>query len=172
MARISMQEAERSEMDMQVSHRSLATPSADGVCWFLRRNCSVTPRQLGAMFLSLCVLSLAVSLFFWFRGATLVLPFAAIELAAVGTAFVVYARHATDRESICLVQGCLVVEQELAGQLHRCEFGRHGVQVGLARYGERLVELRGDAGVVRVGRFLRPDLRPVLARELRLALRG
>jgi hypothetical protein len=45
-----------------------------------------------------------VGTFFWFQGAVLILPFAWLELAAVGVAFVVYARHAADGEHI-LLQG-------------------------------------------------------------------
>lgn len=150
----------------------LATVSEEGTQWLLRRNCSVTPGQLGGMFVALAVLSLLVAAFFWFMGATLVLPFTAIELVAVATAFLVYARHATDRECIRLTVGHLVVEQELAGQMRRCEFARHAVRIEPRHDGDRLVELRGGGQVVRVGRFLRSDLRPKLAAEIRRALHG
>ena len=36
----------------------------------------------------------------------------------------------------------------------------------------QLIEVRGGGQSVQVGRFLRSDLRPLLAREIRLALRG
>ena len=151
---------------------ALSTVSDDGTQWLLRRNCSVTPGQLGGMFVVLAFLSLLVALFFWFMGATLVLPFTAIELIAVATAFLVYARHATDRECIRLTAAGLVVEQESAGRTRRCEFARHAVQVEPWRDGDRLVELRGGGQVVQIGRFLRSDLRPALAAEIRRALRG
>lgn len=150
----------------------LATPSADGVHWVLRRNCSVTPRQLVALFLSLCCVSLGVAAFFWSQGATLVLPFTAVELLAVGLAFVVYARHATDRERISFSHGRLVIEQESAGRLLRCEFARHAVHVAPPAHRDQLIEVRDSGRLVRVGRFLRPDLRPVLVREIRIALKG
>ena len=150
----------------------LATPSVDGVHWVLRRNCSVTPKQLMAMYLSLCGGSLAVAGLFWSQGATLVLPFAAVELVAVGLAFVVHARHATDRERISFSQGLLVIEQESAGHLQRCEFARHGVSVEPPVGRDQLIEVRGSGQRVRIGRFLRADLRPVLAREIRIALKG
>lgn len=159
-------------MDEQVNGWRLATSSDGCVRWLLRRNCSVTPRQMGFLFLSLCLVSLVVSLFFWSRGATLVLPFAALELMAVGAALLVFARHATDQECITCAQGRLVVEQESAGLLRRSEFARHAVQVDVDIHGERLVALRGDVETVRVGRYLRADLRPLLAKELRRALRG
>src|SRR5690606_28696158 len=66
-----------------------ATQSDEGVEWRLRRNCSVTPAQLGLLYASLCVISLGVAGFFWAHGATLVLPFAALELLVVGAAFLV-----------------------------------------------------------------------------------
>ncbi len=47
-------------------------------------------------------------MFFWFQGATLVIPFATLELAAVGLAFLVYARHAADGERISLRGGALL----------------------------------------------------------------
>jgi len=140
--------------------------------WMLRRNCSVTPSQLGWMFVLLSGLSLSVGGFFWSMGAKLVLPFTVIELGAVATAFLVYARHATDRESIRLMGGRLVVEQERAGKVSRCEFASHAVRVEPHQDGDRLIELRSGEQWVKIGEFLRSDLRPALASEIRRALPG
>lgn len=149
-----------------------ATLSEQGIEWTLKRNCSVTPAQLGYLYVSLCILSMGVAGFFWLQGATLVLPFAVLELMAVGTAFLVYARHATDSERISLLEGCLVVERETAGTLLRCEFAREWVRVEPRQDAGQLIEVRGGGQSVQVGRFVRSDLRPVLAREIRQALRG
>ena len=105
-----------------------ATVSADGTHWLLRRNCSVSPKQVGWFFAGLCGVSLGVAGFFWWQGATLVLPFTAVELMAVGTAFLVFARHATDRERISLRDGRLVVELETAGGRRRGGTGRWGAR--------------------------------------------
>ncbi|MFM2275546.1 MAG: hypothetical protein RL211_1418 [Pseudomonadota bacterium] len=149
-----------------------ATVQGQHVQWFLRRNCSVTPRQLFWVFLSLCASSLGIGAFFWMRGATLVLPFASLELLAVAVAFVVYARHATDGERILLRGTQLVVEFENGGKLERAEFQRDWVRVE-PRAGHRsLIEVSGQGRSIDVGRFVRPELRPVLAREIRMALRG
>ena len=51
--------------------------------WVLRRNCSITPRQLIAVYLSLCAVSLLVGVGFWWQGATYVLAFAGAELLLV-----------------------------------------------------------------------------------------
>ena len=149
---------------------TLATVSGEGLHWISRRNCSVSPSQLGGMFLALCAVSLSVAGFFWFMGVKLVLPFTAIELVALATAFLIYGRHATDQERISLSSGRLVIEQELAGKTRRCEFVSHGVRIEPKLSRDCLVEVRGGGQVVRVGRFLRSDLRPVLAKEMRRAL--
>lgn len=139
--------------------------------WFLRRNCSVTPAQLGWLYASLCAVSLGVAMFFWFQGAVLVLPFAWLELAAVGAAFLAYSRHAADGERISLAGRRLVVELESAGHLQRAEFDRERVRVEPSVADRSLIELSGQGRRVNIGRYLRPELRPVLAQEIRRALR-
>ena len=149
-----------------------ATVQGHNIQWFLRRNCSVTPRQLGLLYASLCVVSLGIAMLFWVQGAKLVLPFAWLELAAVGGAFLLYARHATDGETIRLAGTQLVVEQESGGKLHRSEFRREWVRVEPGAADSSLIELSAQGQRVRVGRFVRPELRPMLAREIRMALRA
>jgi len=148
-----------------------ATVQGQNIRWFLKRNCSVTPVQLGRLYGSLCVVSFAIGSFFWFQGAVLVLPFAALELAAVGAAFLAYARHAADGETISLEGRQLVVELERAGHLQRAEFDREWVRVEPGVSDRSLVELSARGRSVNVGRYLRPELRPVLAQEIRKALR-
>jgi uncharacterized membrane protein len=149
-----------------------ATVQGQNIQWFLKRNCSVTPVQLGWFYASLCALSLGIATFFWFQGAVLILPFAWVELAAVGLAFLAYARHAGDGETISLRGRRLVVELENGGRRQRAEFNRDWVRVE-PRAGDRsLIELSGQGRRVNVGRFVRPELRPVLAQEIRRALRG
>jgi uncharacterized membrane protein len=148
-----------------------ATVQGQNIHWFLKRNCSVTPAQLGWLYASLCVVSLGTAAVFWFQGAVLILPFAWVELAAVGAAFLAYARHATDGETISLRGRQLVVEVENAGRLERAEFNRDWVRVEPLAGDRSLIELSGQGQRVNVGRYLRPELRPVLAQEIRRALR-
>lgn len=149
-----------------------ATVQGPAIHWFLRRNCSVTPAQLGWLYASLCVVTLAIGTLFWLQGAKLILPFAWLELAAVGVAFWAYARHAADREHILLTGRRLVVELESGGRLERAEFHRDWVRVEPALDDRSLIEVSGQGRRVSVGRFLRPELRPALAREIRMALRA
>jgi uncharacterized membrane protein len=149
----------------------LATVQGQNIHWFLKRNCSVTPSQLGWLYASLCVVSLGIGTIFWFQGALLVLPFAWVELAAVGAAFLAYARHARDGETISLQGRRLVVELENAGHLQRAEFNRDRVRVEPLAGDRSLIELSGQGRKVSVGRYVRPELRPLLAQEIRRALR-
>ena len=148
-----------------------ATVSGQNVQWFLKKNCSVTPTQLGWFYLSLCVISLGIGTMFWFLGAPLVMPFAGIELVAVGCAFVLYARHATDGEKIALQGGRLVVELEHGGHCERTEFLPHQVRIEPQASERSLIEVSGPGRSVKVGRYVRPELRAALAREIRTALR-
>ncbi|MEJ7931172.1 DUF2244 domain-containing protein [Ramlibacter sp. AN1015] len=148
-----------------------ATVQGPRIQWALKRNCSVSPAQLGWFYASLCVVSLGIATVFWLQGATLVLPFAWLELAAVGVAFLVYARHATDGERISLQGVRLVVELEHGGRVERAEFHRDWVRVEPRSDDRSLIELSGRGRSVRVGRYTRPEFRTELAQEIRRALR-
>jgi uncharacterized membrane protein len=144
----------------------------EAVQWLLKRHCSLTPVQLGGFYLSLCAVSLSIAVFFWLQGATLVMLFAGAELLAVGLAFLVYARHAADVETIILQDGQLVVQLESAGRTQRAEFNREWVRVEPKGGDGSLIEVSGQGQSVQVGRHVRPELRPALAREIRFALRA
>lgn len=139
--------------------------------WRLKRNCSLAPRQLFGFYSVLCGISLAVAAFWWWHGAHLVMPFAAIELLATGAALLVYARHATDNESIALRDDRLTVEHASGNRLERMEFQPMWVRVEPESGDGSLVELSGQGRRIAVGRYLRPELRRQLADELRMALR-
>ena len=149
-----------------------ATIEGNHVHWSLRRNCSVTPLQLVGVFLSLSALSVSIGFFFWLQGATLVMPFAALELLALGGAFWVYAWHSTDGEDISLRDDRLFVKLECAGKLETAEFQKMWVRVEPVADDSSLIELSERGKTVKVGRYIRPELRPQLAREIRSALRA
>jgi len=167
------QYAEAERVGIQVGRMvfRFATVTGQRVDWHLARNCSFAPAQLVGMYLSLCALSLAIAVFFWMRGAFLVLPFTGLEIVAVGIAFVVYGRHAADGEWISLEGTRLVVERETAGRLERSEFDRQWVRVEPKTGDRSLITLSAQGRMVQVGRFVRPELRAALASEIRMALR-
>ena len=130
----------------------------------------MTPGQLAASFALIAFVSLTIGAFCWFQGAVLVLPFASLELLAVGIAFVVYARHALDGERIWLEGSVLVVESENAGEMVRREFQRAWVRIEQLAHGNAMIEICCHGQRVPVGRFIRNELRQRVAAELRLAL--
>jgi uncharacterized membrane protein len=140
--------------------------------WSLKRNCSLSPRQLLGVYAALCALSIGIGLGFLSIGVPAILPFAGIELSLVGLAFWVYARHAADREDITLERGELRVEHHCGPHIEQVRFAAEWVRVEPAHGDTSLIELTGQGQRMRVGRYLRPEMRMTLARELRLALRG
>ncbi|MES3014272.1 MAG: DUF2244 domain-containing protein [Pseudomonadota bacterium] len=139
--------------------------------WLLKRNCSTTPRQMMGFYASLSGISLLIGGFFWMQGATLVMPFAWLEIVSIGAALLVYSRHATDSERIRLQPGRLTVEHVSGRRVERAEFSPAWVRIE-PQHGDRsLIELSGQGQQITVGRFVRPELRRQLAEELRWALR-
>ena len=142
-----------------------------GIEWLLKRNCSVPPQQLGSVYASLCALSLLIAGFFFWQGAPFVAAFAAIELAAVGAAMLVFAHHAGDRETLTLVGRSLHVERWIGKRVERTELAADWLTVEPAAGQGSLVQLCSRGPRVQVGRFLRPELRDAFAQELRRTLR-
>jgi uncharacterized membrane protein len=139
--------------------------------WLLRRNCSITPRQLGGVYASLCGVSALIAAFFFWQGAPYVMAFAGLELLLVGVALLVFARRVGDREVLTLAGRSLSVEQVCGSRVARTAFTAEWLTVEPVGDRGSLVQLSGEGRTVRVGRFLRPELRAAFARELRLALR-
>lgn len=139
--------------------------------WLLRRNCSITPRQLGGVYLSLCAVSALIAAFFFWHGAPYVMVFAGLELLLVGMALLAFARHVGDREVLTLAGRSLSVEQVNGHRVARTAFTAEWLTVEPVGDRGSLVQLSGEGHTVRVGRYLRPELRAAFARELRVALR-
>lgn len=151
-------------------------PCADaeggGRQWRLRRNCSLAPRQLIAVFLALCALSMGIAAGFWWLGAPAVLPFAGVELFALGLAFALYARHAGDGEHITLRNGELHVEHRCGGRVDRVSFRAEWVRVDSPREAKCLLAISGQGRQTLVGRYVSAPVRSRFALELHHALRA
>lgn len=143
--------------------------------WRLARNCSLSPRQVARAYALLCCASGAVAVAFLLRGVWIILAFSFCELALVGLALLVYARHALDHERIALSDAALVVECVEAGERrqscldplrtrvleHSGPGGRHA-----------LLRLESRGVQVEVGCFVTDARRRQVAAELRAALRS
>jgi uncharacterized membrane protein len=148
-----------------------SVPGRRGWQWHLRRNSSLAPRQLVGGYLMLSLASLAVATTLWWQGAPYVLGFTAVELLALGAALLIYARHAADNETISLSGGDMAVSHQFGRAVERQHFRAEWVRVEPAAAEGSLVELSGEGRQTHVGRYLRPELRSVLASEIRRALK-
>jgi len=146
--------------------------------WTLARNCSLTPRQVARAYAVLCCASGAVAAGFLLRGVWIILAFSCCELALVGLALLVYARHALDHERIFLSEGCLLVECVQAGRQRQARLDPLWTRVlepaddGKGRGRRPLLRLESRGVQVEVGRFVTEARRRQVAAELRQALRG
>lgn len=141
------------------------------VQWRMARNTSFVPGCLLGVFIALSVVSLGIATAFWWLGAPAVLPLAGAELLVLGTAFWACTRHAGDAEQITLAGRRLDVEHRFGRAVERASFRAEWVRIEPVADDGSLVEISGQGQRVRVGRYLRPELRSALARELRLAVR-
>ena len=159
-------------MSNPMQHPWIHVASAQQQEWLLKRNCSLAPRQLAVIFGSLAVASLVIATAFAAKGAWMVLPFACIEVLALGAAFVVYARHAADYERIVLCRDCLLVETCRAARLRREECTPAWTRVEYTGTRRELVGLVASGRRIEVGRFVPESDRPRLARQLQRQLQG
>jgi len=153
------------------SEASLGPDDArDAWVWVLKKNCSLSPRQLMWIFGTLAAVSVAVAVFWTAQGMWMVLPFAVVECGALGLAFFCYARHSTDGERVLLSGSGLEVERSVGQRVQTTRLSRFGLTVRLEE-GSGLVMCRGGREELRVGRFVDAEGRLKFYQEFRDALR-
>ncbi|MFM1987055.1 MAG: hypothetical protein RJA99_12 [Pseudomonadota bacterium] len=157
-------------MSFPMQHPWIHVASAQQQEWLLKRNCSLAPRQLAAIFGALAAVSLSIAAVFATRGAWLVLPFACIEVLALGAAFVVYARHAADYERIVLCRDCLLVETCRGDRLRREQCAPAWTRVEYSGTRRELIGLVVAGRRIEVGRYVPESERRDLAAQLRVRL--
>ena len=140
--------------------------------WLLKRNCSLSPRQVALAYGLLCLFAFAIAAAFAVHGIWFVFAFALLEMAAVGLALLHYARHATDHEHIVLSEGCLLVERVLAGELSQVRLDPCWTRIALPGRQRTLIQLESRGVKVEVGGFVSEEIRQEVAQELRRELRA
>lgn len=130
----------------------------------LKRNCSISPASLLRVFVLVALVSIGIGAAFAFAGAWLILPFAGLEVAALGAAFVLNGRHACDYERIERERDTLLVEVAQAGRIARYRLDPRCARVGIGR-GASLVLSDRDCAL-EVGRHLDAQSRAGFGAEL------
>lgn len=149
-----------------------ASPSStDGARrWLLRKNCSLSPRQVLVFYLSLTAVSFGFAAYFAARGLWLVWPFTLAENLLLGGALLYYARHALDRECVELAGDTLSVAVCNGATVSRHAFDAAWVRLEWrGRRGDTLWLCQGQRAMP-VGIWVPPPVRRAFARELRHAL--
>jgi uncharacterized membrane protein len=140
--------------------------------WFLKRNCSLSPRQAALAYGSLCGGVIIVSLVFALHGIWFVFAFATLETAGVAVALLQYARHATDHEHIALSEGSLLVERVRAGTVQQIQLDACWTKIAAPTRQRSLIQLESRGVKVEIGCFVSEEMRQQVAQELRRELRG
>ena len=140
--------------------------------WYLKRNCSMSPRQVALAYGALCLFTCMIAGAFALRGMWLVLAFAALETCAVGAAMLHYARHALDHEHIALSDGCLLVERIEGGACEQVRLDPYWTRISLPSARQRLIRIESRGIRLEVGGFVPEETRRKVADELRAQLRA
>lgn len=140
--------------------------------WFLKRNCSMSPRQVAIAYGVLCLFTFSIASVFAVRGMWLVLAYALLETAGLALALLHYARHATDQEHIALTEGCLLVERIEAGERAQVRLDPYFTRVALPTRRQRLIQIESRGVRLEVGGFVSEQMRKQVAGELRAELRA
>lgn len=130
----------------------------------------MAPRSLALVLGWLAAVSLGVAAFFWVQRAWLVLPFALVEVSALGIAFIVYARHATDGDRLWLDGLRLVVEREWRGRIEQRVIDATWLDLRRPEPGSRVMALQVGAEVIEIGSLVPAGRRQQVWRELTQAL--
>lgn len=127
--------------------------------------------QLVCVYFAIAIVTLSVALYFFFQGLTLILPFAGLELAALGIGLYVSAWRGGVKEVVRVTGDKVSIEigHDFPERCH--ELKRPWAKVVLDKpwhnwYPSRLL-LRSHGEQVEVGRFLNEEERQGLAKELR-----
>ncbi|MCR5867544.1 DUF2244 domain-containing protein [Aquincola sp. J276] len=140
--------------------------------WVLRRNCSLTPRQVATSFAAVAGFTLALGAVFSWMGYPLVMAFVLLEITALAAALLAYARCAGDRDILSIEGEQLVVEQWHAARVQRTVLPVAWVRVSPAEAPAVGLQLAAGGVSVAVGRHVTPRQRERLLQELRQVLRG
>ncbi len=135
-----------------------------------RPNSSLSAKGRVYAVVIIAAISLAVALGFSLIGAWLVLPFAGIELLAIGYAFYYIHCHSQDYESIVIEGDQISVEKKSYKALSKMVFNRYWAKVllRLTPNGDQMLSLRSHGKEIDFGRsYMTNDQRLELAKQLK-----
>ena len=135
--------------------------------WLMKRNCSLTPKQVGAFYLSIVCFSLLVALYFWLIGAWMVIIFTTLALLVLTIALYVYSIHALDYEKITIIGKQLLVEKSWGGKVDVEEFNTVWTTIRCSESGRKSLALKSSNKEVPIGFFVGLNEQEQFEKELR-----
>ena len=138
--------------------------------WQMRRNCSLTPKQLFKFYIVLVCLSLIVAIGFLLAGAWVIPIFTALELSAVTIGFLIYCRHALDYETIEIEDKRLLVKKFIGHKETLYEFNTQRAKIELPIAGSKIFKISQADLQVELGQFIRHEQQLALIAQLRACL--
>lgn len=135
--------------------------------WILRRNCSVTPRQMVLAYACLCAGSMGVAAMFVLQGIWVVSIFSILELSVVTYFFVRYARHATDYERITLHSDDLLILTVQAGVVYETHLNPNWTNIEVESKPRTTIYLKSAGKKIRIAQFVNESMRRQFVHELR-----
>ncbi|MDO8693468.1 MAG: DUF2244 domain-containing protein [Sheuella sp.] len=138
--------------------------------WQMKRNCSLTPRQLLKFYIALVCLSLLVATGFLLAGAWVVPIFTAVELTVVTVGFLIYCRHAVDYEEIQIDGHTLIVRKMIGSKESDYVFNTRLLRVEPPEKGKKVFFIAQSDNRVEVGQFVQKEQLMILVSQLRANL--
>lgn len=145
--------------------------AADSVQWALKKNCSLTPRQLAACLACVSLPGLLAGLAFFVLGAPMILLMLILQGITMAWCFVAYGRHAADREWLSVSRDAIEVHVVRGADEVRKTFDRATASLALLAGQHNLIAISESGRSVQVGSSLPRHLRPLLFQDLCLATR-
>jgi uncharacterized membrane protein len=142
----------------------------------LAPNCSLKPAGALLFFVSTCLFCLGFALFFVFQGFWPVLPFAALEMLALGLALNASMRRGKYTQTVLITESQISLVTRSRRGAQKQEFARHWAKVRLRspprRHGTSLLTIESHGRAFEVGSFLTEEDRCLLADRLRCLVGG
>ena len=135
-----------------------------------RPNCSLTAECKVLVVAAIGLISFVIAIFFACMGAWMVLPFAGLELVAVGYAFYYMHCHSCDYERIVIVDDEVSIETKSYRTYRQTCFNRYWVKVFLKEMpgGDHALFLRSHGKEVKFGHsYMTSEERVELASQLK-----
>jgi uncharacterized membrane protein len=133
-------------------------------------NCSLRPQAAALFFASICAVSFTIAGVLTLKGLWPILPFAGLEMLALGWALRVSMRRRHYSQIILLSDDVVRVETRDGSRVRKIEFTRHWARVKLRRADFRLhpsrLTIESHGRECEVGGFLNEEERRALAGQL------